>query len=294
MQIFAHSYDHRIVTKYQTSPNGVWTSGWTNLGNPNDQVGNPEQAGTPIVTTNADGRIQIFIKNGGGGMSSAWQTSPNGTFTPWHDFGGTGIQDPVAAIVNKGRIEIFASSVPDPRNNANQGTILHWFQHSPNDVLVYDNTFPTDTPASPPAVAANADGRLEVHYRKTDSSVGVIVQDVPDGGWRKTPTNIGGQGGVGEPTLFTAGVETRLNDVRIFAFTRNGGGGVSMTRQTGSNQPYGGWQDLGGAIVDYPAVEQESSGLLDLFAVGLDGKLYINKQVSASTTASFGGWKLVG
>jgi hypothetical protein len=296
MEIFVRTYDHHIVTKYQSSPNGTWYDFWTDLGNPNDALGNVDQVGVPIVTTNGDGRIQIFIKNGGGGLSSRWQTSPNGVFGPWTDFGADGIQDPVAATVNNGRIEVFASSI---RNNGNADRILRWFQPTPNGKLVWDGSFPAgtdgDRPASPPSVAVNADGRLEVHYRaRGTADVKVIVQDRPDGGWRTQIVDIGGQGGIGEPAVTTSVVERHIADARIFVVTRNGGGGVSVNRQAGPNQPYGQWQDLGGLIVDYPVAAQDTGERVNVFGLGLDGRLYRRRQTAASVTADFGPWTLVG
>ena len=86
----------------------------------------------------------------------------------------------------------------------------------------------------------------------------------------------------------------RKGGERVIVFTRNGGGGVSVTRQTGPNQSYGEWQDLGGLIVDYPVAAQTIDDRVTVFAIGLDGKLYRSRQTATTVTAGFGPWTLIG
>ena len=286
VSVFARRADTAAIVELgQTAPNGPWATAWTSLGNPNAGDANGEQqVGTPIVGKNGDGRLEIFIRNGGGGVSTSFQQSGSWAFSGWFDMHGSNIQeDPAAVTTNSGRIELFAST---------KTGILHWYQPTPNNGFNVDSAFPAGTPASAPTVAINQDGRLEVCYRQANSaSVMVSVQATLDGNWQSTPVVLGGQAGVGQPALVTAPTGA---DGRVLVFTRNGGGGVSSTRQSVANGAFSGWSDLGGYFIGLPTAAVDSSGSVVLLSMGAGGQLAVNKQTAAVGDAPFGGWQLVG
>lgn len=112
-RVFALRADtYETVTMFQKEVNGDWIGRWDSIGNPNAGGAAP-QVGLPAATINQDGRIQIFQKNGGGGVSTAYQKAPNDEFSGWVDLGGgPGIQDGLAATINpQGRIELFAYAI---------------------------------------------------------------------------------------------------------------------------------------------------------------------------------------
>ena len=286
LDVFARRTDTAAIVELgQTAADGPWATRWTSLGNPN--AGNPDaeqQIGTPVTAKNGDGRIEVFARNGGGGVSTAFQQAGSGAFGGWVDLGGSGIQeDPAAVTTVSGRIELFAST---------KTGVLHWHQPTPNGTFTVDSSFPAGTPASAPTPAIDQDGRLEVFYRQAGSAaVQVSVQASPDGGWKPSTVVLGGQAGVGQPALVTAPPGT---DARVMVFTRNGGGGVSSARQTSANGGFGGWSDLGGLFVGLPTAAVDRSGVVVLLSMAVGGQLAVNKQTAAGGDAPFGGWQLVG
>lgn len=286
LSVFARRADTAAIVELgQTAVNGAWATSWTSLGNPNaGNTAGEQQVGTPVVTKNGDGRLEIFIRNGGGGVSTSYQQSGSYAFSGWLDMHGSNIQeDPAAVTTNSGRIELFAST---------KTGILHWYQPTPNNGFNTDSSFPSATPASGPTVAVNQDGRLEVFYRQADSgSVAVSVQAVVDAWWQQTPVVLGGQAGVGPPALVTAPAGS---DGRVSAFTRNGSGGVSSVRQAAANGAFGSWTDLGGNFIGLPTAAVDSSGAVVLLSMGAGGQLAVNKQTAAVGDAPFGGWQQVG
>lgn len=285
LDVFARRADSgELVELAQTSPNGAWSTRWSSLGNPN--AGSPDsqlQVGAPVAAKNGDGRIEIFVRNGGGGVSTSFEQA-DGVFSDWVDLGGSDIQeDPAAVTTDSGRIEVFAST---------KTGILHWFQPSPNSSFTADSSFPSGPPASAPTPAIDQDGRLEVFYRQAGSaSVEASVQASPDGDWKPSPVVLGGQAGVGQPALVTAPAGA---DARVMVFTRNGGGGVSSARQTSANGGFGGWSDLGGLFVGLPTAAVDHAGFVVLLAMSAGGQLAVDKQTAAGGDAPFGGWQLVG
>ncbi|MFF1791373.1 PIG-L family deacetylase [Kitasatospora sp. NPDC058243] len=276
LEVFARRLtDHHIISLPQGTPNGWWWNSWADHGNPNTGLGNEDQVGVPVVAGHQDGRLELFVKNGGGGLSSIRQTTPGGVWTgTWTDLGGTDLQDPVTAIRNGvGAIEVFASS---------RTGILGWWQTAPNGAFGGPNPIPGARPASPPKAALDQDGRIELAYREVGTGAMLVsYQTRPGGEWSQSPAPLGGDGGVGEPAAATAGG-------RVVLFERNRGGGVSTTAQTAPNSGYGTWQDLGGTVLDYPAALVDGGGVLHVFAIGSDGRVYYR---AGTTPTTFGGWQ---
>ncbi|MFJ7278194.1 PIG-L family deacetylase [Kitasatospora sp. NPDC098663] len=276
LEVFARRLtDHHIISLPQGAPNGWWWNSWADHGNPNAGLGNEDQVGVPVVAGNQDGRLQLFVKNGGGGLSSIWQTTPGGVWTgTWTDLGGTDLQDPVTAIRNGvGRIEVFAST---------RTGIVNWWQSAPNGAIAGPAPIPGAQPASPPKAALDQDGRIELAYREVGTGAMLVsYQTRPGGPWSQSPGNLGGHAGVGEPAAATVGG-------RVVLFERNRGGGVSTTAQTAPNAGYGTWQDLGGTVLDHPAALVDGGGVLHVFAIGTDARVYYR---TGTTPTTFGGWQ---
>ncbi|BAJ27621.1 MULTISPECIES: PIG-L family deacetylase [Kitasatospora] len=308
IEVFGQRADTgEIVSRYQSG--GGWN--WISLGSPYPITPNTSppqnsslQLSAPAVAPNGDGRLQIFVRNGGGGISTKWQAAPNGGWSGWADMGGSNIQGTPAAMTNRdGRIELFAWSAWNTSGSewsaANgHSTVLHWFQTAPNQPFTSNPYFPQVTPNSDLAVGMDLDGRLELLYRQLDSwdpaastaksYTMSLNQTSSNGVWSATSGALGGgpdQGGTGTPAVVTTG------DGRILAAVRNRGGGVSVSRQGAANSPFGGWTDLGGTIVGVPAGGVDRDGRADLVVIGTNGRLYDNRQ---RADGSFGGWTPMG
>ncbi|MBD0689766.1 PIG-L family deacetylase [Streptomyces sp. CBMA123] len=276
LEVFARRLtDHHIISLPQGVPNGWWWNGWADHGNPNTGLGNEDQVGVPVVASAQDGHLELFVKNGGGGLSSIRQTTPGGVWTTtWADLGGTDLQDPVTAIRNGvGAIEVFAGT---------RTGVLGWWQSAPNGSFGGPGPIPGARPASPPKAALDQDGRIELAYREAGSGAMLVsYQTSPGGSWSQSPAPLGGHGGVGEPAAATLGG-------RVVLFERNRGGGVSSTAQNAPNSGYGAWQDLGGTVLDYPTAIVDGGGVLHVFAIGADGRVRYRAGTSATT---FGDWQ---
>ncbi|AUG75443.1 hypothetical protein CFP65_0480 [Kitasatospora sp. MMS16-BH015] len=276
LEVFARRLtDHHIISLAQDTPNGGWRSAWVDHGNPNAGAGGEDQVGVPVVANDQDGRLEIFVKNGSGGVSCTWQTAPSGGWVgSWADLGGSDVQDPVTAIRNGvGAIEIFAST---------RSGILGWWQGAPNSTIYGPGLIPGAQPASPPKAALDQDGRIELAFRQSGTGAMLVSYQVrPGGSWVQAPVSLGGDLGVGEPAAATLGG-------RVVLFERNRGGGVSTTAQGAPNSNYTGWRDLGGMVLDYPSAVTDGAGVLHVFAIGTDGRVYYR---TSTTATSFDDWR---
>jgi LmbE family N-acetylglucosaminyl deacetylase len=285
LEIFAHRLsDQHIVALPQATPNGSFRNGpWEDLGNPNQGLGNEDNVGTPTVAANGDGRLEVFVKNGGGGISTVYRTTSGDWNGSWVDMNGTDVQDGLTAVTNPlGNIELFAST---------RQTILHWYQHVPNSSLLPDTAFPAGTPASPPSAALDQQGAIDLLYRQPSTAhLMQVNQTAAAGGWASTPVDAGGQGGIGQPATVTA---PPGSDARIMLFTRNRTTGVSTTRQISPNEGYGPWTNLLGFFLDHPSAVMGMNGEAIVFTIGTDG-VYAIRQVAPGGDQPFGAWEPLG
>ncbi|MFE6050019.1 PIG-L family deacetylase [Kitasatospora sp. NPDC056446] len=288
LEVFARRLtDHHIVSLPQSAPNGTWSGTWTDHGNPDAGAEWQKKVGGPVVANDQDGRLEIFVRNGGSGLSRTGQSTPNGPWTgTWADLGGTGLQDPVAAIRNgAGEIEVFAATVTATGTAADPvvaAGILGWRQDAPNGTFGSPDPIPAAAPASPPKAALDQDGRVELAYRDIGTGVMLVSSETaPGGSWSQAPLALNGDGGVGEPAAATLGGQVVL-------FERSRGGGVSTIAQTGPNSGYGTWRDLGGTVLDYPAAIVDGGGVLHVFAIGTDSRVYYRK---GTTATAFDDWQ---
>ncbi|MDQ0305890.1 LmbE family N-acetylglucosaminyl deacetylase [Kitasatospora herbaricolor] len=294
-----------ITTLSQASPNGGWEDHWVSLGRPSTASG---PTGQPVTAANKDGRVQIFVKNATGGVSTIGQTTPGGTFSSWSTVDtGTGVQDGLAAATDSaGRIQLFAYSYTNPQFTGTPtvtGSILNWRQDAQNSTAFTRQAFAFREPAGPPTVAKNADGRLDVFYRTTAvpatgsvpaadaGSVEHTWQRV-DGSWSATTQGLAGDGGIGPVAAVSAPNQDTVStgDGRITLFEHNAGGSVSTQKQSTPNGGYGAWSDRNGFLVGEPAAATDRTGRVLVFAVGDDGRLQIMKQQTPGASQLFSAW----
>ncbi|MFC8514699.1 hypothetical protein [Streptomyces sp. NPDC057257] len=89
---------------------------WAPIGHP-DKKG--ELTGPPALAVDAEGRVHVFVRNKGGGVSMVAQKEKGG-WTPWRDLKGRDVEGELAAVTGEsGRVEVYAA-VP--------GGILYWRQ----------------------------------------------------------------------------------------------------------------------------------------------------------------------
>jgi LmbE family N-acetylglucosaminyl deacetylase len=277
LHVFGHRLsDHHLVTLSEDDPS------WVDLGSPNAGLDNADQLGTPVVAANADGRLQLFVKNGGGGLSSIKQTTVGGAWSrTWLELGGTDLQDGLTAVTgSQGRIDVFG---------ATRAVVLRWTQLRPNDPVTRDGAFASGVPVSPPQATLDRLGRITVAYRRAGTGTMSLITQVAAGGttWQ-SPVDLGGPGTAAPAAVLSPAAPGS----RIMLFARDPLTGVSTSRQ-GTTGAFGPWAALGGDTVDSPAAILDASSRATLFTVGSDG-LSVAQQTAAGPDQPFGPWTEVG
>ncbi|MFC6087924.1 PIG-L family deacetylase [Saccharothrix lopnurensis] len=298
LQVFARRLDdHEIVTTWQVAVNGAF-AGWAGLGNPNGGTDLAAQVGTPVAKLTADGRIRVFVKNGGGGLSVLAQAEPDGAFEDsWQDAAGSGLQDGLAVGLDRsGGVDVFGYAVQD-----GVGRIRHWSAPPPDEDGPVGPFAPRPDLVSfessgPPSLATTCDGEQDVFYRLAANDSGDLAgwvghtRQLPDGGWTALGETTSGHGGVGQPAVADAPGPLR-EDGRIAVFTTNRGGGVSATRLTAPDEePEPEWADLGGFIIGQPAALVDQEGRIAVFGLTDDGGVVVREQSEAGRSAPFDEW----
>ena len=130
---------------------------------------------------------------------------------------------------------------------------------------------------SDPAVANNADGRLEVFVRGTDNALWHNWQTAPNNGW---------SGWASEGGVLTSNITVGSNaDGRLEMFVRGTDQALWHNWQTAPNNGWSGWASEGGVLTSDIAVGKNADGRLEVFVRGTDSALWHNWQ-----TAPNNGW----
>jgi hypothetical protein len=138
------------------------------LGHPPGVYWSPNRS--PAVAQNADGRLEVFIVGADNILYHRWQTEPKSNSQwseKWETLSDPSVSDPVLARNADGRLEVFVIRYEDKR-------LYHRWQIKANDSSQWSGWASLQTtesilPRSRPAVAQNADGRLEVFIVGADN-----------------------------------------------------------------------------------------------------------------------------
>ncbi|HEY8740551.1 MAG TPA: protease pro-enzyme activation domain-containing protein, partial [Candidatus Dormibacteraeota bacterium] len=175
IEAFAIGSDGAVWHAWQFAPGSGWTPFYS-LGGAT--VGRLQ--GVVAVTTNTDGRLEIFSRGSDGSIWHAWQTSPNGGWGRFYSLGrpggGSFVSDVAAGRNGDGRLEISAI---DPG-----GTVWHAWQTTPSGGWTGFYPLSGRAVAGTPGINTNQDGRLEIFARAAnDGSIVHSWQLQPSGGW---------------------------------------------------------------------------------------------------------------
>ncbi|MET1075271.1 MAG: hypothetical protein ABWY11_21675, partial [Umezawaea sp.] len=231
-----------VLTTKQTAAGGDFETTWTDVGNPDGDV---PAYGTPALSVNSDGGVEMYVVNAAGKISNAFEQGTG--FSTWFEIEGgddTAMSPPVALTAPSGKLHLFADG---------NGKTLHWYQ-IPGANTVYQALTPTAESTFAPGVAVESTGKVRIVSREhVDGAVGTLAEKTANGAWATALTHIGGQGGVGPVSAVTSGGTTP----RILAFSRNDEYGISVSRQA-SNGAFGAWTDLGGYFEVGPAAVRDA------------------------------------
>ncbi|MFD9942879.1 matrixin family metalloprotease [Nonomuraea sp. NPDC059023] len=216
--------------------------------------------------TNADGRLEVFVRGTDNAVHHNWQTSPGGGWSGWSSLGGV-LQGRIAVGRNHdGRLEIFGRGT--------DGGLYHNWQTVPNGG--WSGWHGLGGWIEDPEVAVNPDGRLEVFVRGSDSALHHIWQVTPGGGWSGW-ASLGGW--IDEPSV------ARNGDGRLEVFVRGLDNTVYHIWQVSPGGGWSGWSGLGGEMLEGPIATTNHDGRLEVFIKGTDSALWHRWQ-----TAPSNGW----
>lgn len=259
----------------------AWSNGWSAWASSPPP---PPAAGdfgfyVPSVAAGADGRLAAFTANG-----ALWRLQQDSWSDGWSDWQAHGSPDgallvgPVSAVTSAdGRIEVFVVDV--------DGQLWNIRQASANDSYSGWNFFgspPGAALADRPALARNADGRLNLFMRGTD---GALYQQ-----WETAVGTMNWSGWVsmGEPSpggLVDHPAVAPSADRRLELFITGADGTVWHSWQTEASNGWAAWvaaEPPVGANQWAPEVRPSGDGRLELFVVGRDGSLWHSWQTAAS------------
>lgn len=265
LSVFARFPDGNLYCR-QSVAGGSWSS-WTSLGGP--------IVGKPAVGKSPDGRLDVFCRMPDGSIQHRWEASSSG-WQDWASLGGSMAGDPVVALTWEGRQEIYA------RGTDNQ---LYW-KYQLNDGSWSAWASLGGPIAGQPATGRASDGRTEVYCRFADGTLQYKVQSSTSvgttwGGWTAISSPAGS-----DPVL--ARPASGLQEMFITDST----GQVMRNQQTAIDGAWGSWTSLGGSALGggAPIVGHHDNGLLQVFIIQADGRMWGRSQVSGGT---WGDWTAV-
>jgi hypothetical protein len=275
LELYVVGTDSTLYTINQTAANNGWTD-WQQLSlPPGVELMSEIEVGTRIGT-----RRSIFVVGIDGGIYNQQDYDRS-----WLSFGGAFLDGPAMALSADGRQELFAVG--------KDGVLYHRYE----TVVSYEletwtpQWFSHGTPAgtlltNKPALAANADGRLELFVIGTDGNLYSIAQTAPSNGWT-TWSSLGAPSGV---KLLSSPAVKASNDGRLELFVVGDDGALHHLWQVAVNNGWSPWYSHGNPPaglsgsptlgvhvtstwgVEFPPPPTDLR--LVVFVGGLDGSLY--------------------
>jgi len=286
-----------LLQKWQTFPSNGW-SDWHFAGRAPTLPFNPHLA----IASNADGRLEVFALAWTGrgriGIYHLWQLAPSRGWSAVTILDVLPVSTPnplypVVAPSADGRLELFVIA---------EGTVYHKWQTATNTTDAWSGwhshgaiAVVAGHPTVSPAIATNADGRLELfvvapNSDATGASMQHIWQLTPSGGWSDQDVSAWRT----EPGEFldpsSSSTAARQADARLelcAVGTAGSGGGVMWHKtQTAPNNGWSDWSLLSDAQTlrfdhtkNHPRLMSNAGGILEIFAISKDGSLWHARQL---------------
>lgn len=293
VELYVAGTDNTFYGINQTVPNNGWTA-WQQLSlPPGVALTGQIEVGTRIGT-----RRSIFVVGINGVIYHQQDYDRS-----WLSFGGAFLYAPTMALSADGRQELFAVG--------KNGVLYHRYE----TVVSYEletwttqwlshGTPPGTLLTGKPAMAANADGRLELFVAGTDGNLYQIAQTAPSNGW----TNWSAFGAPAGVKLASSPAVKASNDGRLELFVVGDDGALYHIWQVAVNNAWSPWFSHGnppaglsgsptlGVHVTSPWGVEFPPPPTDLrlvvFVGALDGNLYHLWQVAPNN--GWGNWVLHG
>ncbi len=178
LELFTVDNDGALWHCWQLEPGGEWSI-WASLAHPPDL----QLAGSPIVATKGDGRLEIFSYDREGGLWHIWQSSSTAGWSDWtalgNPYAGAARDRFNASVIRDadGRLELFASG---------KDAIQHIWQVAPNGTWSSWDTLPDPSGVQltgKPLVENSSDGRLEVFSSDSQGAYWHTSKKASGGSW---------------------------------------------------------------------------------------------------------------
>jgi hypothetical protein len=214
------------------------------------------------VTTNADGRLELFGLDRRGVLWHAWQDGARGgPWIGWVKIAGDYLRDLAVARNADGRIEVFGPTLGtvDPR-------FQHAVQHGPNGGWDRLYALGQATGLRRCVAGTSQDGRLEVFAIDANPGLWHCWQGGLGGDWQ--PWSL--HAAAGELGDLKDLAVANHRDGRLIVFGLSKAGEVHIVAQHAPNSGWGSWSRLGGASgFHHLTVGRHASGRLQVW--GIDG-----------------------
>lgn len=269
-----HADTRDLYTSEELDPGGDFSE-WIDLGNHSGAENNL----APAVIPNDDGRLQVFLRNSGTGLSSIDQAD-DGSWADWFDLGQVDLQGTPAAVLRPDGLGFVAM--------ATRGTVRTWAQEDPNGDWSAPIVRADEGPSCSPSLAPGEDDRLYCFYRTVDG-VGRFMVEVEFGGDFSAPEDLGGDDGVDVIAALRAdGVGGR-----IFVAQRTFDGSIQVAWQVEPNEAFDDWVDLGGTTIGAPALVADADGFPVLLMHAPNGSLHV-AELTGTSPITWGDWSPAG
>jgi hypothetical protein len=150
VDVFVRATDDAVYHRYRNG--NTWSPGWALIGAP---PGGATSA--PASISNADGRIDLFVR---GGDSAIWQKTWTGSWSPWTNIGAVSTSAPAVDSRGADRIDVFY-----------RGADGQIYQRTNNGAGWLDRGSIGGAALSAPTAVARGANRLDLWIRSTDNTL---------------------------------------------------------------------------------------------------------------------------
>ncbi|GAA3389725.1 hypothetical protein [Streptomyces roseoviridis] len=253
-------------------PEGNGFYDWESLENPDwhhTDRRHQREMGVPSAAVDGTGRLHVFVRNFGQGVSTRRQTE-HGAWGPWEDLGGSFVQDAGTALCNElGAIELY---VPG------KGSVHRFHQNDVGGAFVRDDTLTTGKVATGGITAVNSGGgRTCLYFREAATGQVMAYRQHDNGRWPGSGAGVGGHGGTGA----IAALWAPERGAREAYLAHRGSRGRLVVSMPLPDKDVSGahWRERGEMLTHAPAMALDANGSLVITAIGTDGRLHVHRQL---------------
>ncbi|MFE5873321.1 PIG-L family deacetylase [Streptomyces roseifaciens] len=213
-----------IVVLEQRSPGGPFKA-WTGLGNPEQRPDRGRRVGVPAAVAAPDGRVHLFVRNAGKGVSGRVREA-DGTWGTWQSLHGQEIQDGLTAVLDgEQRVHVFGTG---------RDTVHHWTQDEPGEPVRYAPLKGLPQPGGLPGAALGPEGALALVYR-SPAAVEPVVHTFTPGSEEMRTAELPNFAGYGPLSAHTLAVRGGQDAVMVLGRAVNGE--IQLIDGSGDSEP---------------------------------------------------------